>query len=190
MTKNEFLKSLKQELERHKVHNVQDVLADYEEHFEHGLAKGKSEFEISQSLGQTSTIAKAYKADSLINEVKNPENGFQWSLAINVVGRLLIIAPFNFIVLFIPSIVIFSLLVTGWVLSLAISAAGLAIAGVFPALISFSATSWAWIAAASASLGVVSLGILLGMIMFIITKYILLALINYLQWNIKFITQK
>lgn len=71
MNKLEFLKLLKLELETNGVHNVQDILADYEEHFAHGLNKGKSEEDISKGLGSPLTLAKAYKTESMIREIKS-----------------------------------------------------------------------------------------------------------------------
>lgn len=190
MTKKEFLETLRDELEKSRVRNIDDVLADYEEHFNHGISKKKSEEDIALSLGFPSTIAKAYKAEDLITEVRNPANSFQWGLALNIIGRLLLIAPFNFIVLFIPGLIIFTMMIVGWVVSLSLGASSMAFIAVLPILSLSTAKVWAWIAALSGALGLLGLGVLVGMIMFIISKYILLALINYLRWNIQFVTQK
>nr|WP_295902566.1 DUF1700 domain-containing protein [uncultured Bdellovibrio sp.] len=190
MNKQEFLKTLREELERHQVPNVQDILSDYEEHFNHGLSKRKTEEEISEGLGFPPTIAKAHKTESLISEIQNPENGFQWSLAFNVIGRLLVIAPFNFIVLFIPGVVVLSLLASGWAVALAIGAVSLALLSLLPTLGALSANAWAWVAGISSSMGLFGMAVLGGMVMFLITKYIIMALINYLQWNLKFVLQK
>lgn len=190
MNKQEFLKTLKEELERNKVQNVQDILSDYEEHFNHGLSKRKTEEEISEGLGFPATIAKAYKTESLISEIKNPEKGFQWSLAFNVIGRLLVIAPFNFIVLFIPGVVILSLLASGWAVSVAIGSVSLAMLSLLPTLGTLSVNAWAWVAGISTSMGLFGMAVLGGMVMFVITKYVVLAVISYLQWNLKFVLQK
>lgn len=190
MTKQEFLKTLKAELEKNNVKNTDEILADYEEHFTHGLAKGKSEENIALGLGFPSTIAKAYRAEDLITDVNNPAHQFQWGLAINVIGRLLVIAPFNFIVLLIPGILIFVFLVTGWTTALSIGGAGIAILGMLPTVMLSTAKTWALLSAVTGSLGLLGASVLVGMIMFLFSKYILLALINYLRWNIKFVTQK
>ena len=190
MTKQEFLKNLKEELERHKVQNVTDILTDYEEHFDHGLSKGKSEENIALGLGFPSTIAKAYKTEHMINEIKDPAKGFQLGLALSVIARLIVIAPFNFLVLFIPGIVIFAILVSGWSAALGIASAGLAAFSIIPSVVELSSTGWTWVAALCSGLGLMGLALLTGMLMFVISKYILLSLISYLQWNIKFVTQK
>lgn len=190
MNKQEFLKALKTELEKNKVSQVASILADYEEHFEHGLSKGKSEAEISQSLGDPTTIAKAYETDSMIHEMKNSDAGFKLGTALSVLGRLLLLAPMNFFVLFIPGVVIFSLIVTGWCMSLALGSVGLSLLGTLPVLAFLSLNWWAWVASISGCLGLVSMAALAGMVMFLISKYVLIALINYLHWNLKFILNR
>lgn len=190
MTKQEFLRSLKEELERNKVQNVNDILADYEEHFDHGISKRKSEEDIARGLGFPSTIAKAYKTENMINDIKNPEKGFQLGLALSVIGKLIVIAPFNFLVLFIPGIVIFAMLAAGWSAALGIASGGLASFAIIPAMIELSSTTWAWMAGVFAGFGLLGLALITGMVMFMFSKFILLSLISYLQWNIKFVTQK
>ncbi len=189
MNKQEFLNSLKENLERYQIKNIQDILADYEEHFVHGLNKGKREDEISESLGTPSTIAKAYQTESMINEIKNPQNKFRLSLALNIVIRLLVIAPLNFFVLFIPGILLFAFLVTGWSISAAIASGSLAILSALPSIATLPANAWTWIAGLCASFGLMGLGVLGGMIMFLISKTILIMLISYLQWNLKFVME-
>lgn len=190
MNKLEFLKLLKLELESNGVRNNQDILADYEEHFAHGIAKGKSEEEICKSLGSPLTLAKAYKTESMIQEIKNSDKGFDMKLALNVVLRLLVLAPFNFIVLFIPGIIIFTFLVTGWAVSLAFSGVAVGILGFLPEAATLSLSAWAWVAGISMSLSFLGMATIGVMIMFLISKYILMGLISYLQWNVKFVLEK
>ncbi len=190
MNKLEFLKLLKLELETNGVRNVQDIMADYEEHFTHGLSKGKSEEEISKNLGSPLTIASAYKTDSMIKEIKSSDKGFDMKLALNVVMRLLILAPFNFIVLFIPGAIIFGLLVGGWGAAIGIGGASLGVLGFMPGAASLSASAWAWVAGFTLSISLMGGAILIGMVMFFITKYLLMGLISYLQWNLKFVLDK
>ena len=190
MTKQEFLKQLKAELTANQVLKVEEILADYEEHFNHGATKGKSELDIAVALGSPSTIAKAYKTDSMIQEIKNPESQFRWGLALNVLLRLMVIAPFNFFFLLIPGVIIFGLQCDGWSAALAVGSAGFAILWNIPTIGSLSVTIWLWLAGLSATLGFLGLGLIGILIMFFITKYIVLGLISYLQWNLKFITEK
>jgi uncharacterized membrane protein len=189
MNKQDFLNTLKQALEKHGVSDVSDILSDYREHFVHGLQKGHTEEQIAEKLGNPEVIAKAYGTETLIVKVKS-EDRFEVRTALQVIGRLLVIAPFNFIVLFIPGVVIFTFLVTGWALAAAMGGAALAVIGVAVRSGILALSFWSSIAVGSTSLGVLGLGVLAGLIMFIVTKYILLGLINYLQWNLKFVFEK
>lgn len=190
MTKSDFLKLLKYELESNKVRSVDEILSDYEEHFNHGLSKGKSESDIAEALGSPTTIAQAYKTDHMIREIKNPEHGFRWGMAFSIILRLIILAPFNFIILFIPGILIFTFLVTGWALAGATGSIGLTILWNLPQLLSLSSTYWMGLAGISWTVGLVGLSAIGLMTMFFITKYIVMALISYLQWNLKFVMEK
>lgn len=190
MNKQEFLKNLKDELEKNNVHDVQDILADYEEHFVHGLNKGKTELEISEGLGFPAAIAKAYQTDRLISEVKNPQKNFQWSLAFSVIGRLLVIAPFNFIILFIPGVAILTIVALGWLASVIFGLSGVIALINLPAFGTLSTSAWAVVTGFSVGMAFFGMAVLTGMIMFVITKYIVLGLISYLQWNRKLVLQK
>ncbi len=60
MNKNEFMHILQQELKVLGPETVTDILADFEEHFANGLARGKSEAEITAELGDPLEIAQQY----------------------------------------------------------------------------------------------------------------------------------
>ncbi len=190
MTKQEFLMSLEDNLKLNQVHDIKEILSDYEKHFQHGLSKGKTEAEIAANLGSTTTIAKAYQTENMIKVVKNTNSKFSWSLALTVICRLLIIAPFNFIVLFVPGILLFTFLVIGWSFSAALGSASLALFATLPAVGALMTSAWLWLAGISAGFSLLGLAAIGGMIMFLLSKFILLGLISYLQWNLKFILEK
>lgn len=62
MTKAEYLKDLEARIQRLPSQERADILADYREHFEMGLENGKSEEEISKSLG-TSALDRTIDLD-------------------------------------------------------------------------------------------------------------------------------
>lgn len=190
MTKHEFLKTLKTELETNQISNISEILQDYEEHFNHGQSKGKNESEIAASLGSPVTIAKAYHTETMIAEIKNTENNFRWGLALNIILRLLILAPFNFVILFIPGLFIFSMLIVGWVMAIAFGSAAIALVWNIPSMLSVSSTVWVGLAGVSGSIGLLGLCLIGFMIMFFLSKYVALAAISYLQWNLKFVMEK
>lgn len=190
MNQQDFLKSLNTELEQRKVPKINEIISDYQEHFAHGLQKGKTESELIEKLGLPDLIAKAYETEAFINQTKATDKGIQWGLVVNSIGRLFIIAPFNFFFLFIPAVIVATTLFVGWAVSAGIAATGLALLGVLPGVLTSAGTAWALSATLFTSLGILGVAGMGLMIMYIFTKYIALAVINYLQWNIKFIIAK
>lgn len=63
MTKLEYLERLHTELNRLNVRDVDDITAEYEQHFAFKLADGFSEEEISAKLGTPAAIAAQFAAD-------------------------------------------------------------------------------------------------------------------------------
>ncbi len=102
MSQNEYLKQLEIALQTNGIARIQEILADYREHFVIGLANGKSEIEIGQKLGDPDVIAKAYKTEDMIRVIKCPESDFSFSSALKIMGRLIVLAPFNFLIVLIP----------------------------------------------------------------------------------------
>lgn len=190
MSKQEFMTLLKQTLVSNKNNNINDIILDYEEHFTHALAEGKSEEEICKKLGNPETIAHAYETESMIVKIKDPSSPFKLQTALTILGRLLIIAPFNFFVLAIPGAISLALIMAGWSMALAVFSIGLGvIVGSFQASL-FSLSGWLSSSIVLSSLGLFSLTVCLSLFMFFITKNALLLAINYLQWNLKFILEK
>lgn len=190
MNQQDYLRLLKTELEKHGITNVSEILLDYQEHFAHALGGGKTEEEIVSKLGQPDQIAKAYETEAFINKTRSQSTGIQWGLVVNSIGRLFIIAPFNFFFLFIPAIIIGVLLLCGWAVSAGIGAAGLGILGALPGIVTSAGTAWAAATTVFMGLGVLGFAAMGLMMMYIFTKYIALAVINYLQWNVKFVLAK
>lgn len=190
MTKNEFISELKSALSSRKIENIDEIVADYREHFDHALAQGKSEHEICQKLGSTSLIAQAYETDSMVIKMKESSDPVTLKSALSVLIRLVVIAPFNFLMVCIPGSVIFAFLIAAWCLVVATFTIGMAI--VTAAFQTPLASVAAWMPAAmfSTCLFAFSLTVFLAIGMAYITKSFILFIINYLQWNLKFILQK
>ncbi|OIJ20130.1 hypothetical protein BKP45_10100 [Anaerobacillus alkalidiazotrophicus] len=70
MSKNQFLNELESLLKEIPESERQDILRDYEEHFQIGLESGKDEAEIVASLGNPKIIAKELRADFHISNAK------------------------------------------------------------------------------------------------------------------------
>ncbi len=59
---NEFLTRLERSLKHMSAEEKQDILADYREHFDIGIAAGKSEEQIAKALGEPEQLAKMFSA--------------------------------------------------------------------------------------------------------------------------------
>lgn len=88
MTKHEFLTELEALLERLPEEERRDVLYDYEEHFQLGLADGKYEEDITASLGRPKTIAKELSADYYITHAKENQSAANITRAVIAVVAL------------------------------------------------------------------------------------------------------
>lgn len=190
MTQTEFLEKLEHELKIYRVSKVDEIIADYKEHFIMGLQNGKTEVEICEKLGSPSIIAKAFETEVMIDQIKNSEHKFEFAKAFKILRRLLILAPFNFFMVVVPGAILFALLCAGWATSVALVGSSLGLLSISLVAGLLSLSFWIFIGLSSASLGIASLGLLIGTVMFYLSKNIILACISYLQWNLKFILEK
>ena len=60
MTRQDYLNELKNELTKHAVTDAEDILMEYEQHFQFKLADGFTEEEVAAKLGSTAQIAMQY----------------------------------------------------------------------------------------------------------------------------------
>lgn len=65
---NEFLKMFSASLRHMRPDEKEDILQDFREHFEIGLASGKTESEIAEELGDPCQLAKMYSAEYATNK--------------------------------------------------------------------------------------------------------------------------
>ena len=73
MTKNEFISKLTNSLSNLSEKDREDVLADFEEHFNDAIESGKTEEEICRELGEPQEIARMYN-EEIKNETKQKES--------------------------------------------------------------------------------------------------------------------
>lgn len=70
MKKKDFLKQLRQHLKHLQKEELDEVLADYEEHIDIGVSEGRSEKEVIKTLGTPKTIAKHVTAYTHLKKAK------------------------------------------------------------------------------------------------------------------------
>jgi uncharacterized membrane protein len=187
MTKNDYIKSLGRLLSGMPEADRNEILYDYEEHFRIGLQNGKTEEEISQSLGDVKAIARQFMADFTIERAQtnaSASNIFKAVLATVGLGF------FNLVFVFGPFMGLVGVLIGlfGAAFGLTVGGAGAFIAVIvspaFPGIINIdgSLTFWSFI-----SIGLTCLGILFFIADCYIAKFFYKGTIKYLKWNLEII---
>lgn len=112
MNKEQFLRNLSGHLRKLSEEERQDILYDYEEHFQFGLEEGKTEVEIIKGLGSPKAIAKEMLALYRFDEMKKDPSASNITRAVMAAIGLSLL---NFILVLGPLIAIISFIFALWV---------------------------------------------------------------------------
>ncbi|MGV3487460.1 MAG: HAAS signaling domain-containing protein [Tuberibacillus sp.] len=175
MTKDQFLSELDKGLRGLTFRERQDILLDYEEHFSIGLEEGKSEEEIAEKLGSPSQIAKEMMATYHLEKV---DDRLTAGNIMRAVWAVIGLGFFNLVIVLGPFIALVAIIFSLWAVSLSFTLSPLMVIvdvvfhpGGFMLFNLF------------ASIALCGLGILIGIGMSYITKWISMGFIRYLKWN-------
>lgn len=191
MTKAEWLKELENRIQRLSSQERAEIMADYREHFDMGMENGKTQEQICISLGSPRSIAQSIMMSSLVEEAQSaPTLRGRGHAILRMFLLILVLAPFNFLILVGPFLVLFSLLFAGWVTPLSLIAGSTAAGIVFlqAGVSGFGVLSG--LSLFSVWLGIVSASFVVCVIMWLLTRGSLWLLIAFFKWNIEFITEK
>lgn len=195
MNKDEYLDLLQLYLKDLSYDEVQDILSDYEEHFQIGISKGKSEEEISKELGSPKDIANNFKGTSEINPSESKTNYSQKENIIYsndntrrlLIGLLLIF--FNLIIVLGPCIAGVGILFASYLTAFSFIIAGGALLLGFPITILTPIPSLHILTTISLSIGFIGLGILGIILLVYITKLLYGLFVQYFNWNIELLNK-
>lgn len=104
MSKTKFLEIFRKQLKGLPEKEINEIIYDYEEHFNIGMNEGRSEEEIASSLGNPRLLAKEMKANYMINRAEdsysiyNFFNAMLATLALGFLNLVFILGPFIAIV--------------------------------------------------------------------------------------------
>jgi uncharacterized membrane protein len=190
MNKKDFISKLSTYLGGIPVEERQDVINDFEEHFKEGLAEGRTEEEIADSLGDPRALANQFKANILINQAEKTTS------AINITRAVLAtlgLGFFNLMFILGPFIAIVAVLISLFVSAIAIIAAGITIffASIFGPLIpQYFAVLINPAVAIFGSIGVTCFGILFFVGCIYLSKILYRLFVRYIKFNLRIITGK
>lgn len=167
----------------------QEILSDYREHIEVGIAAGRSEKELLVSLGDPVTLGRLYRADHF---VEHANNRFSPGTVAKAVTAVISLGLFNIIFVAVPAILITGVVLLLWLLTLLILLAGggcligTLIYLFFPSMFVVGGMSGTAIffTGMLLAIGLVSLAALLGIGMWFLTRFLARTAIRYLKFNI------
>jgi uncharacterized membrane protein len=192
MTKEEYLSQLASELKKLPAAEVHEILADYREHFDVGTSAQKTDDEIASSLGHPRTVAQGYFVSHLVKDAKNTSS--PWSrlrIACRIMLMILVLAPFNFLVIVGPFVVVFSLALAGWSVPLALGAVSVTVTGALLAAASELALGMpAILSVVFLMLGLLGISVLGVLLMILASKAVIQLVVSYLRWNVELITAR
>ncbi|MGE8021101.1 DUF1700 domain-containing protein [Peribacillus frigoritolerans] len=173
MNKEQFLKQLNASLTRLSLEEREDILQDYEEYFEIGMEEGKSEQEISKSLGNPKQISKELMATYHLGQVEQTTSAGN---VMRAVWAVIGLGFFNLVIVLGPFIALIGVVIAGWVSAIGFILAPLGallnlVLGNFQLFDLFFA------------LGLCGIGIFIAMGMFVATSALTKGFIRYLKFN-------
>lgn len=192
MNKHSYINELTKQLKKLPSQEIEEILADYREHFEIGQRCGKTEEEISKSLGHPRSVAQGYLVSNLVDEAKTSQSITARSkILLQIMFIILVLAPFNFFVIVGPFLILFALTLAGWAVPIAIGGVSIAVMGTFltmePSFTIGTLQGLSLLFMFLGALGLAAMGIL---IMVLISQFLTQLVVSYLRWNINFITAR
>ena len=190
MNKKDFINKLSSYLAGVPVEERQDVINDIEDHFKEGVAEGRTEEEIAESLGDPKVFANQFKANILVNTASKPTS------AINITRAVLAtlgLGFFNLIFILGPFIGIVAVLFSLFASAIAVIATGIAVffASIFGPLVpQYIAVMVNPAVSIFASIGVTLFGILFFVGDIYVAKWIYRLFVRYIKFNVRIITGK
>ncbi|WP_285768746.1 DUF1700 domain-containing protein [Peribacillus sp. SI8-4] len=173
MNKEQFIKQLNDALTRLSLEERQDILQDYEEYFAIGMEQGKTDQEISASLGNPKQISKELLATYHLGQVEQSTSAGNIMRAVWAVIGL---GFFNLVIVLGPFIALVGVVIAGWASALAFILSPLGVV-VNLAIGSFQLFDLFF------ALALCGIGIFIAMGMFAATSALTKGFIRYLKFN-------
>ena len=189
MDKKAYLSKLEASLKGLPESEIQDILSDYREHFDLGISEGRPPSEIAAALGEPEMIGRFNRADYMVQRAGIRTSAANMTRAVAAVVGLGI---FNILFVAIPTVIAVILIFLLWVLSALMFMTGIGLLIGTVAYILFP--SGVVIGGASAgtvfslgfllSIGFLSLGLLMLIGMWLLSRFLVQLIIRYLKFNI------
>jgi len=190
MNKKDFMNKLSAYLGGISVEDREDVNSDFEEHFEAGLAEGRTEEDIADSLGDPKSLANQLKASIFVREAGKTTSAVNITRA---VFATLGLGFFNLIFILGPFIAIAAVLISLFATAIGITASGITvfITSIFGPFFPQYFTGLINPAVAIfGSIGLTCFGILFFIGDIYLAKLLYRLFVRYIKFNLRIITGK
>ncbi|GAB3062059.1 DUF1700 domain-containing protein [Virgibacillus ainsalahensis] len=179
MNKEQFLKSLENGLKKLPQEEREDILQDFREHFDIGLADGRTQEQISESLGSPKHIAKELQANYHIEKVEaTATTGNIFRAVWAVIG----LGFFNLVIVLGPFIAMTAVIIAGWVVAAAFIASPLLVlinSLIYPQIFEFFDLFF--------SIGLAGLGLFIAIGVYFASRAVTSGFIRYLKYNVRIV---
>ena len=190
MNKLQYLENLEKSLKSLPKEETNDILNDFKEYFEVGIERGRSEEDLSLSLGNPKMLARQIRLESYIKKAEESKSA---SDILRAVFTSIGLSFFNLIVMLPVFLIAFSVLAVLFACSISLSAAGITgtVGSIFSPLFSQYLTFNVNVAVSIfAFIGIGSLGILFFTGNIYISKFIFRLAVRYLRFNLSVVKGK
>lgn len=179
MNRDQYMSMLNESLKKLREDERQDILQDFEEHFDAGIEKGKTEEEIAASLGSPQQIAKDLLTEHYIHKA---EDSFTAGNIIRAAWASVSLGFFNIAIVLGPLLVLVSLVFGGWMIGISFVAMPVL------ALIKLVVNTEAFhLFDFFISIALSGLGILISIGMVYVSRMVFKGFAKYLRFNIKLV---
>jgi uncharacterized membrane protein len=171
MTRNEFIKRLKAGLKGMPQGDVDDIVADYEAHFEAGAAEGRNEQEVALALGNPGRLARELRFEAGFRNWESERSpSSAWAAVLAFMG----LATIDILIL-LPIL----LPILGVMFGLFVAVLAVFIAGGFVMIVGpFGGFPGSWLVAVLAGLGMMSASVAAGALLTLVATW----MVNALMW--------
>lgn len=191
MNRVEYINRLKIALQGMPNEELKDILSDYEEHFDIGISKGKTEEEISRELGNPREVASSYRTTYRPNMNKSNfyENSSYGDDSTRKVLITILLIAFNVIIVLGPFIGLLGLLLGIYGIGISFIIGGLVAFLGFPLTFLTPIPTPHIVTSISFGIGLIALGLLTLILAVYLSKGIYKLTLKYINWNIDLINR-
>lgn len=182
MKKKDFLKELKSNLKKLEKKEIEEIISDYNEHFDIGTSEGRSEIEISKSLGNPKKLAKQLVANHYVKKAKEKKT---IKNVLRAIFAVLTLSFFNLVFVLAPTLAIFGVLIALGVTAITLTLVG--IIAPITVLLGIFQMGTTILGGTLVLISIATFGILLLIGVYYLTKLFAKLILKYLKFNLKFI---